>query len=101
MPSPPQEFMEPETEIVSEPLRQERGQKSLHAFWALPSCPTPSYSNSSIASPVQQRRGPFCEDCDTPLSSDSGVDEMVMDIDSEIDGLAHRFGCRSCGRCVC
>ena len=83
-----------------EPSHQERGQKSLHAFWALPSRSTSS-SNSSATSPVSHRRGPFCEDCDMPLSSDSSADEMVMDIDGDNDGLAHSFGCRLCGRCVC
>jgi hypothetical protein len=102
MPSPPQQFIEPETQIASEPLHQERGQKSLHAFWHLPSRLTPSPSNSSAASPVsQQRRGPFCEDCDKPLFNDSDADEMDMEIDSNASSLFHNFGCRSCRRCVC
>src|SRR5205814_1488735 len=100
--SAPQEFTKPETQMVAGSSHQERGQKSLHAFWGLPSRAMSSSSNSSAASPVsQQRHGLLCEDCDTPLTYELDAGEMAMEIDSGADGMAHSFGCCTCGRCVC
>ncbi|KAF2192099.1 hypothetical protein K469DRAFT_716587 [Zopfia rhizophila CBS 207.26] len=77
-------------------------QKStLHSFWKLPAPPVqpPTIHIQHHQVAPQTWNAPRCEDCDTPLQSET----VGMDVDMDLDGngAGNQFACQDCGRSIC
>ena len=92
----------PRPTSVSSTRSAKSTQRSLHAFWSIPSQPQQGWIEESSMPPISAFSATKCEDCDILLPD---LHECAMDMDVDVGyasgGVGGGYGCQQCSRQVC